>query len=53
MRSYRCEHCGAFLDPGERCDCEEERESKEMEIERMLDFSEDQIRFKLPERSIA
>lgn len=19
--NYKCEHCGAFLDPGERCDC--------------------------------
>lgn len=24
---YRtCERCGAHLDPGEKCDCEEERE---------------------------
>lgn len=50
MRSYRCEHCGAFLDPGERCDCEEEREAREKEIENFLDYSEAQIKFKFPER---
>ena len=21
---YRCERCGCYLDPGERCDCEEQ-----------------------------
>ena len=25
MRSYICEHCGASLDPGERCDCRDIR----------------------------
>lgn len=24
MYRYQCEKCGAYLDPGERCDCEEE-----------------------------
>ena len=23
MRNYICSHCGAYLDPGENCDCEE------------------------------
>lgn len=23
--SYRCEYCGAYLDPGEHCECREER----------------------------
>lgn len=22
MHQYKCPHCGAFLDPGERCDCQ-------------------------------
>ena len=25
MRRYACEHCGATLDPGERCDCRDLR----------------------------
>ena len=25
MYKYRCEKCGAHLDPGERCDCEKEK----------------------------
>ena len=28
MSYYRtCPHCGAALDPGERCDCQEEKET--------------------------
>ena len=23
MYNYQCEHCGAYLDPGEKCDCAE------------------------------
>lgn len=26
MYGYICPVCGAYLDPGETCDCEEERE---------------------------
>lgn len=26
---YICPYCGAFLDPGEKCDCEKEREAQE------------------------
>lgn len=26
MYGYRCDKCGAFLDPGEKCDCQEQRE---------------------------
>ncbi len=33
--NYRCDKCGAFLDPGERCDCQEERYHK---LERFLAF---------------
>lgn len=25
MKGYICEHCGAALDPGERCDCQDVR----------------------------
>lgn len=28
MRWYRCEQCGANLDPGEHCECEIERKRK-------------------------
>lgn len=30
MYAHKCEFCGAYLDPGERCDCldEKEKESK-------------------------
>ena len=30
---YICDHCGAHLDPGERCDCEE-HDQPEMETAR-------------------
>lgn len=26
---YMCEHCGASLDPGERCDCQDERKAEQ------------------------
>lgn len=26
MYGYKCERCGAYLDPGEKCDCAIERE---------------------------
>lgn len=28
MYGYICKHCGAHLDPGEKCDCEEEEEKE-------------------------
>ncbi len=31
-----CEICGANLDPGERCDCEEEREREHEEAEKII-----------------
>lgn len=29
---HECSKCGASLDPGEKCDCMEEREQKAMQI---------------------
>lgn len=34
---YReCQLCGAYLDPGERCDCEQERKNQTERIMRMV-----------------
>ena len=45
MYLYICPVCGAYLDPGERCDCTEEREREEQErAERNLDIWKDLIR---------
>ena len=35
MMNYICEHCGAYLDPGEKCDCMDE---KKKNIERIMEF---------------
>ena len=29
MWDYKCDNCGATLDPGEQCDCDERDEVKE------------------------
>lgn len=29
-----CPRCGAHLDPGEKCDCEEEAQEKSEEVEK-------------------
>lgn len=31
MYGYICPRCGAHLDPGEPCDCEQEKEIRELE----------------------
>ncbi len=31
MYAYICPDCGAYLDPGETCDCKAEREAAEKE----------------------
>lgn len=36
MYKYVCECCGAYLDPGEKCDCEEERKRKEIEYQKIF-----------------
>ena len=36
---YRtCEHCGANLDPDERCDCRDELERREEELRKMMEI---------------
>lgn len=37
---YRCPKCGAFLDPGERCDCERERESDDIDSGKIISYAE-------------
>ncbi len=36
MYGYLCEKCGAHLDPGEKCDCEEEKARRQKEIDVLL-----------------
>ena len=36
MYYYVCKSCGAHLDPGERCDCEEERRREREEADRIV-----------------
>lgn len=39
---YRiCSNCGANLDPGERCDCEEERQKQTDRIISMMKINKD------------
>ena len=46
MMEYICKQCGAHLDPGEHCDCREEKDLKIREMMDMLLISEDgQMRF--------
>ncbi len=33
---YQCPRCGANLDPGEKCDCQEERTKKVKETEKRM-----------------
>jgi len=41
MMNYQCEHCGAYLDPGEHCDCREEKQQSVREIMSMLLMADD------------
>lgn len=53
MYGYRCEKCGAYLDPGESCDCEEEEERSRIQIMKrsadlfVLEEGSDQFRINL------
>ena len=40
MYYYECPHCGCYLDPGERCDCLDEKAKKtrkRQEVNRMME----------------
>jgi len=36
MYYNRCDMCGANLDPGERCDCQEQKTRQELIYEKLL-----------------
>ena len=40
MYNYRCDNCGAYLDPGERCTCSSTHEKNMHMVDELL--SEDQ-----------
>jgi hypothetical protein len=44
-----CEYCGCNLDYGERCTCLDELEAQKREVEKNLDRSEPQVRFRFDE----
>lgn len=53
MYYNRCERCGAYLDPGERCDCREEaarmKEQEQRKAEQLytVEAKSNQLVFKL------
>lgn len=55
MYGYLCEKCGAHLDPGEHCDCEEAAEQERVQTARrtaemfVLDKGSNQFRIKFTE----
>lgn len=43
---YRtCEHCGANLDPDERCDCRDKLEQREAELQKMVEVDKKNMDF--------
>ena len=40
MYSYRCDNCGAYLDPGDRCTCRDAHEKNLQMVDELL--AEDQ-----------
>lgn len=40
MYNYRCDNCGSYLDPGERCTCHDTHEKNLRMVDEL--FSEDQ-----------
>ena len=36
MYNYTCDICGCYLDPGEKCDCQEERKQRRKAMDRLL-----------------
>ncbi len=41
MYNYRCDICGAYLDPGEPCDCQEKRREQQEAVAEMLTAERD------------
>lgn len=41
MYNYRCDTCGAYLDPGETCDCREKRQEHDRMVADMLVAEQD------------
>ena len=39
--NYICEECGAYLDPGEKCDCMAKRKETEEQYEQLLKQEKD------------
>ena len=47
----RCEICGAYLDPGERCDCDRTYETAKKKYESLIDTSHFQTRIRMNEKA--
>lgn len=41
MYSYRCDNCGAYLDPGERCTCHNAHEKNLQMVDELLTEEQD------------
>lgn len=41
MYGYICPYCGDHLDPGERCECRDEKEKRKLFISEMLSTDSD------------
>lgn len=41
MYNYRCDNCGAYLDPGERCTCHDTHEKNLQMVEELLSEDRD------------
>ena len=41
MYNYRCDSCGAYLDPGEQCDCHSTHEKNLQMVDELLTEDQD------------
>ena len=41
MYNYRCDNCGAYLDPGERCTCSSAHEKNLQMVDELLSEEQD------------
>lgn len=37
---YRCPKCGAYLDPGEHCDCEQEKDIADVNSGKIISYKQ-------------